>query len=212
MVNILTSPDFLLMRADPEKRSAFLAALALKNRGCIRAVVKEARNAIFDNDDATQLFLIAANAAVDTALIADDGRGANDPEAWCRTKAMWAVRDGLRAAMGRVRRDRRFRVRLLEVPYKHDESSLHYADPNDYADEACANLNISELLSGLSSFDREAAMLLIYGAGDYSEMVCRCGDATHSYIQDLALALGCSEFRIFKMLRRLRNAFGERAA
>ena len=202
-VNTLESPNFLLMRANPEMRSDFLERLCAENRALIRHAAKGKCSATFGYDDAEQLFLLGANAAIDTARTEDDGRGRNDPEAWCQYKAMLAVREGLRNIIGR-----RY-PRPISVPYKYEEKSMRYADPNDYADEACANLSITDLLRTLNPIDREAAMLLIFGAGDYAELVCRCVKGTHhSYIYDLALALDCSEGRVFKIIRRLRNAVG----
>src|SRR6185437_5994948 len=134
--------DFQDMSADLLARSNFLNCLAQKNRRKIRAAVRGVQRARFDLDDAVQVFLLAANAAIDTARTEDDGRGNNDPEAWCAWRGMLAVKDAVRNTMGRQKRmtpaarDARRRMfyahSLSQVPEEGER--FFYADPNDYAD------------------------------------------------------------------------------
>lgn len=196
--------DFQMMRSDPQQRNAFLGRLAADNGSKIRHALHEVRRAIFDVDDAVQAFLIGANAAIDTARTEDDGRGKNDPAAWCAWRGMMAVKAALRNVRGRSDRQTQTETGKRAMYYA-EEAPLHYADPNNYADEACANLDLAHLLSKLRGIDREAAMLLLYGRSDTTELVCQCA-GQHSYIQDIARAINSSETRVFKILRRIRDA------
>ncbi len=189
--------------------------LATKNRRKISAVVRDIRCAIFDLDDAMQAFLIGANRALDAARTQDDGRGHNDPEAYCAWRGMLAVRESMRNVRGRQGRPcikqhaeaRVIHTGALANTFEGNEAgSLFYADPNDYAGEACVNIGLPAFLSGLRGFDRDLASLLVYGETKTIMLTCTCTGAVHSYIHDLACALNCSEHRIFRGIRRLRDA------
>lgn len=208
------SLDFDAMRLDRQARNAFLADLAYRNRRKINAVVRDVRRAIFDLDDAMQAFLIGANRALDTARTEDDGRGHNDPQAYCAWQGMLAVREAMRNVRGRqtrpcikqrAERQTIYTGGLSEVVDDNEACSLFYADPNDYADTAQVNIDFAAFLSKLRGIDREAALLLVYGSTATRELVCTCV-GQHSYIDDLAHALGCKASRVFTILRRLRDA------
>lgn len=202
------------MRNDPQLRNAFLANLAQNNRRKISAVVRDVRRAIFDLDDAMQAFLIGANRALDTARTEDDGRGHNDPEAYCAWRGMLSVREAMRNVRGRAERpsikqraEKRaiYTGALADSIDDNEGASLFYADPNDYADVAQVNVDFTAFLGKLHGIDKEAALLLVYGSSDTRELVCKCA-GNHSYIDDLAHALDCKVTRVFKILRRLRDA------
>lgn len=209
---------FSVMRTDPKMRDAFLAELAAANRNRIKAYLGDSRRAMFDVDDAMSVFLVAANRALDIARTEDDGRGKNDPAAWCAWRGMMAVKAAVREARGRYSRHPCIRQRAeSRMVYtgsfsqvidsdENEGASIYYADPNNYADEASANIGCADFLARLRGFDRDLARLLIHGETETLSLTCECTDSEHSYIADLARALKCKESRIFKGLRRLRDA------
>lgn len=206
--------DIERIRHNAQERNAFLMTIATKNRRKIGAVVRDVRRASFDLDDAMQAFLIGANRALDTARTEDDGRGHNDPKAYCAWRGMLAVREAMRNVRGRSARPsikQRAEARVIHTgaladTFEENEgASLFYADPNDYADTAQVNVDFANFLGKLHGIDKEAALLLVYGSTDKRELVCTCV-GQHSYIDDLARALDCKATRVFKILRRLRDA------
>lgn len=209
------------IRYNPTERNAFLAMLARQNRRKICAIVRDARRATFDFDDAVQAFLIGANLALDTARTEDDGRGGNDPQAYCAWKGMLAVREAMRSVRGRsdrpcIKQHAQARTvytgALWDVIDDNDGASLYFAERIDYADEACANIDFTNFLAKLRGIDKEAALLLVYGETDTRELVCICTASKHSYIDDLAHALGCKASRVFHILHRLRDGARELAS
>ncbi|MHB8296145.1 MAG: hypothetical protein ACYDH5_16315 [Acidimicrobiales bacterium] len=210
---MLSSNELERIRYNAQERNTFLSDLAQRNRYKVRAVIRDVRRAIFDLDDAMQAFLIGANRALDTARTEDDGRGHNDPEAYCTWRGMLAVKEAIRQQHGRhdrpsiKQRAERGTIYAGAVAKKIDDNEsacLFYADPNDYAETAQVNIDFAGFLGKLRGIDKEAALLLVYGSTDTRELVCTCA-GQHSYIDDLARALDCKATRVFKILRRLRD-------
>lgn len=204
------------MRNDPQLRNAFLVEIAKSHDAAIVSLMTRAGGPEYLNllDEARQAFLITANRALDTARTEDDGRGNNDPEAWCAWRGMMAVKEIIRKQRGRnngachkqkAERKTIYTGGLSEMIGENESGSLYYADPNDYAGEACVNVGFTAFLGGLRGFDRDLAMLLVYGETETISLTCTCHGPVHSYIGDIARALRCKESRVFKGLRRLRD-------
>lgn len=210
--------DLERVRHNAQERDAFLARLLQSHNAAILSVVTRSGGPEYLNliDEARQAFLITANRALDTAREQDDGRGHNDPEAWCAWRGMLAVREVMRKRRGRGGRasiKQHAEARTIYtgafselVSGENEGASLYYADPNDYADEACANIDFTNFLAKLRGIDREVALLLVYGESETHSLTCSCPSPSHSYIQDIARAIDSSETRVFKILRRLRDA------
>lgn len=228
---LLSSNELDRIRYNPQEREAFLARLAQRHDAAIVRTVTRAGGPEYLNliDEARQAFLIRANTALDSAREQDDGRGRNDPAAWCAWCGMLAVKEIVRKKRGRYdrasikqraenqmlyagdvrpnsRRARRSGGNYHDQNTISAEESIYFADPNDYAEEASANVYCAAFLDGLRGFDRDLAMLMVYGETETLALTCTCTGAVHSYIHDLACALNCNESRIFKGIRRLRDA------
>jgi len=214
------------IRGNEFMRSEFLETILKKHEPRLRSIVQIGCKGQYRNllDEARQAFLMAANAALETARDVDDGRGRNSLELWCVWRGLNSVRDFVRNEMtGRIgRKSMRQRVNAnmvhlssLNYGHTHDESNTDtieariFVDPNDYAEEAVTNMDFTNFLGTLKPFDRQLAMLLAYGRCGELELHCVCNSAErHSYIQDLAVTLKSTEGRIFKSLHRLRSLAG----
>lgn len=209
--------DLEKVRSNAQEREAFLADLAKRHDAAVLSLVTRAGGPEYLNllDEARQAFLITANVALDTARTEDDGRGSNDPAAWCAWRGMLAVKEVMRKRRGRqgrasikqnAEKKMIYTGSLSEMIGENESASLYYADPNDYADEACANIDFTNFLGKLRGIDREVALLLVYGQTETLSLTCFCTGSSHSYIQDIAKTINSSETRVFKILRRLRDA------
>lgn len=210
--------DLEKIRHNPQEREAFLCALLKGHDAAILSVIRGSGRPEYLNllDEARQAFLMTANRALDTARDQDDGRGGNDPEKWCAWRGMMAVKEVMRQHYGRAGRasiKQNHGIRMVYtgsfsemVTGENEGASIYYADPNDYADEAVANVTFTNFLAKLRGIDREVALLLVYGETETRSLICTCPGSSHSYIADIAREFKCNETRVFKILRRLRDA------
>lgn len=229
----LTVDELLVLRANPTLRDAFLKRCARACRPQIAYIVMSAigrDNGIIDGE-ARQSFMVAASAAIDSAITVDDGRGKNDPAKWIQFRALNAVRDLIRdihcRRAGKPSPRQQFERNLvyqsdLEADdngrVKHgltgDQSTFdhvlahrgHYRAEST-EDEAIVDILLDELMGALTSDERHVAELLITGRYSTGEVtlkcVCKPGSGHHCVTNDIAHATGINEQTVRRIVKRI---------
>lgn len=223
--------QILRARANPDARNDLLAQLLATARPQIASIVLRGMGA--DNGmirgEASQAFLAAASQAIDSARLDDDGRGKNDPMAWCMWRGLNAVRDEVRKHRGRPDRPSIRQRQEQNLVYASDleageervDSVNHNIRSFDEAlaraghyraetaeDEAMVDVLIEQLLGRLTApLERSIAELLIFGRSGHIELTCTCprGSASHRISSDIAHAVGYSEQSVHRIVKKIRD-------
>lgn len=219
----MTSAEFAAMRLDHYRREDFLAWLSRMNSRNIARIARAMAGiwATWDiiSGEATQAFLMAANRAIDSAKIEDDGRGKNDPVAWCAWKGLNGVRDYIRSEFGTATRmsARHEIVRntinetelyaKLEPEYRTRQVAALFRDPSDYEEQIVSHLMVREFLETLVPVDRSIVELIVYGHDELHQIRCAgsYGDAKRCTAADIARTIGRCESFVYKRIATIRT-------
>lgn len=197
------------MRASTPAREEFLAVLVARSYTRItRAALKMVhRMQVVDRifEDATQVFLIGANEAIDSfkAEVNDDLSGYASWKGICAVRT-WINRNVI---YNRNPAKRYFVDGILSL----DKFAGQDAEPMDYERYIVSHMTVQDAIARLSDSDRAIVELLVYGhAGEtWARCAATYGGRKHHVAADIALTIGKSEQYVYKRLAAIRETLRE---
>jgi hypothetical protein len=171
-------------RKNEQVRNSLLEQLEEDYRPQIKTMLSKAKLGYqFDVSMASQEFLIAANKAIDSARLEDDGRGKNNPIAWCGYSGLLGVR---RAIYRLQQTNERQTERLESYDDEHD-----FWTTRDIADEIVGDDTVSKFMTQLTEPEQQVVKLLILGYGPSAK-----GSGRRNWAKEIAELLDMTEKRV----------------
>lgn len=215
------------MRSNDYQRDDFLMKLARENLPIIARITRSIAGDRATEDlirgESTQAFLLAANRAINSARLTDDGRGENDPVKWCKWKGFNGVHDYLRLEFGTTSRMRSRHIMersiFLESDFKKEKINNRncpgqedfviqwiFRDPVDYEEKIISHFSVQEHLEKFENDDRAILELLVYGHTDSKNIKCagKYGSRFRNNALDIAMTIHRSESYVLKRLSQIR--------